>query len=109
MKALPTVIQCPSVGSVSTFTHEDCTGPNCTWWENGCSARTLTEGQYAKHMVLLGPECPLASRCRWHVEAVVEGKPACAIRRLGMLCEHQGGVWNTFEMADPDEWEENDG
>ena len=59
------------------------------------------------------PECPLAGSCTWNVNAVARGEPGCVPRRLGLICEHQGGEWNTFQMADPDEecwgqdWEMN--
>ena len=111
MKRLPAAIQCPSsevkvekVGYV--FIHEDCSGSKCGWWSNGCDARRITEQDFMRFEEALAPECPLASKCRWHVEAVAEGKKGCPVRRLGMLCGHQGGDWNTFEMMSPEEWEE---
>jgi hypothetical protein len=106
MKTLPLAIQCPSVGSATDeLEHVDCSGNACTWWKNGgCSARVETEEVFLVKETKLAAECPLASRCRWHIDAVAEGKVGCVIRRLGMLCEHQGGEWNTFQMAPPEEW-----
>jgi hypothetical protein len=49
--------------------------------------------------------CALAERCRWHVDAVSRGLDHCVVRRLGEICEHQGGQWNTFDMAPPEEWD----
>lgn len=107
VRSLPVAIQCPSVGAASTqLEHEDCSGSECPWWEGGCTARTQTEADYLIHETTLAQECPLATRCRWHIEAMREGHVGCVVRRLGMLCEHQGGEWNTFQMADPDEWEQ---
>lgn len=106
LKRLPVALQCPSVGDESLFEHTDCSGKACSWWKNGCSARVETEEAYLVHETVLAPECPLALRCRWHTDAVAEGKTGCVVRRLGMLCEHQGGEWNTFQMAPPDEWNE---
>jgi len=111
VKKLPTAIQCPSVGAGSlSLSHEACDGSACAWWEDGCGARVLTENQYSAFLDKkpLAPDCPIASMCRWHVEAVASGLQACLVRRLGMLCEHQGGEWNTFEMAAPEEWEAYD-
>lgn len=91
---------------MAVFRHEDCTGSRCAWWENNkCGARTLTEAQFAEHMKEEPPACELAPKCRWNVEALAEGRVACAVRLMGMLCEHQGGEWNTFAMADPEEWD----
>ena len=107
MKQLPLAIQCPSVGAVSSFTHSDCNGSRCEWWEHGkCGARILTERQFAEKMKALPPPCGLASSCRWDIEALAEGRAACAVRLMGMICEHQGGEWNTFNMADPMDWED---
>jgi hypothetical protein len=39
----------------------------------------------------------------WNLTAVARGDVGCVVRRLGMLCEHQGGEWNTFQMAEPDD------
>lgn len=50
------------------------------------------------------PPCPLADSCRWNIDAIAAGKPACGVRMLGLICEHQGGEWNTFEMAPFEEW-----
>jgi len=55
------------------------------------------------------PACPIADRCAWDVGARDRGEPGCTVRRLGMLCEHQGGEWSTWMMADPDDpcWREH--
>lgn len=52
------------------------------------------------------PECPSAAQCRWNIDALKRGEPGCFVRRLGVLCEHQGGelaVFNTFMGADVDD------
>jgi hypothetical protein len=101
-----TVIQCPSVDQAMTFKHEPCTREACTFWKGHCTAATDTEEAYAA-VLDRDPDpgdCPLAPSCRWHVQAVQHGQTKCVVRRLGMICEHQGGDWNTFEMAEPEEW-----
>ena len=103
-RRLPITIQCPSVSESFELAHEPCSGAACSWWENGCSARRTVESEYLQHETTLAPECPLAPRCRWHLDALAGGQVGCVVRRLGMLCEHQGGEWNTFEMAPASEW-----
>jgi hypothetical protein len=82
----------------------------CTWWKEGhCTARTETflggEKVLAKPVAIL-PHCALAATCRWQDDARKEGKPGCEVRMLGMVCEHQGGEWNTFLMAPWEEWDD---
>jgi hypothetical protein len=99
------VLQCPSVErGVAEFYHEPCMTDACTWWKGHCTARLEVLDTYKEHFEALAPPCRLAPACRWHVEALAAGEPGCPPRRLGMLCEHQGGEWNTFEMAPPEEW-----
>ena len=101
-----TVLQCPSVGDALQFVHEPCTREACTFWAGHCTAAVDTEQAYGKlldHYSDPGA-CTLASQCRWHVQAVEHGQTKCLVRRLGEICEHQGGDWNTFEMAPPEEW-----
>jgi hypothetical protein len=101
---------CPSVQKVMELTTEPCTMGACTWWKgNRCTARKETFEDAAKLLakpVIVIPPCPIASDCRWNQDAVKEGKRACEVRLLGMLCEHQGGEWNTFDMAPFDEWDD---
>ncbi len=100
------VIQCPSVDNDMVFTHEPCTGRACTLWAGACSAANDTARTY-KALLDHYPdpgECPLAANCRWHIQAVTQGQTKCLVRRLGELCEHQGGLWSTFDMAPPEEW-----
>lgn len=89
------------------LTHEPCTHKACVFWkQDRCSAAIDTEEAYAA-VLDRDPDpgdCSLAPSCRWHVQAVNNGQTKCVVRRLGMLCEHQGGDWNTFGMASPEEW-----
>jgi hypothetical protein len=110
-RRLPLAIQCPSVDDPNRrfeerFGHEPCLGSKCALWSGRCEAADETEASYGAILGRFGmaPECPLANRCRWHIQAVRDGKPGCAVRRLGELCQHQGGDWNTFEMAPAEEW-----
>lgn len=106
MKRLP-VIQCPSLEDDMVFKHENCTQKACALWDDGrCTAADDTQEAYAALLDRFPDPgaCPLAERCRWHLQAVEQGDSKCLVRRLGELCEHQGGEWNTFEMAPPDEW-----
>lgn len=80
-----------------------CTGKKCTWFEKGaCSAGTKLSDEYRRWFKPDSeiPPCPIAERCTWNVEAVARNEPACGVRRLGMICEHQGGEWNTWQMAE---------
>jgi hypothetical protein len=98
-RRLPLV--CPSVGSVAEMISEPCTRAACDWWKNGrCSAHTSVVEEYAHYLdkIPLAPACPKASACTWHRSG------PCAVRRLGMLCEHEGGEWNTWQMAPAAEW-----
>lgn len=99
---------CPSVQKVMELTTEPCTMGACTWWKkNWCSARLETFEAAAKLLAkpVKIPSCPIAADCRWNQDAVKEGKRACEVRLLGMLCEHQGGEWNTFDIAF-DDWDD---
>lgn len=82
----------------------------CVYWKkNRCTARLEIREDAAKLLakpVTLIPRCPIADTCRWNIEAKRDGHMACEVRLLGMLCEHQGGEWNTFDMAPFDEWED---
>lgn len=105
---------CPSNEDLDyTFFSEGCKQGVCTFWGDtgsgvkGCTAgidlrdgfgRWLSPERDAKM-----PSCPLEGTCTWNVNAVARGEPGCVPRRLGMVCEHQGGEWNTFQMADPDD------
>jgi hypothetical protein len=95
-------------GNPIGFHTTPCEGKSCYWHQDGaCSAGaavTRDYGKWVKPETVL-PSCPLADRCAWNVEAVKRGEPACGVRRLGMICEHQGGDWNTFQMADPNDAE----
>jgi len=81
---------------------------SCTYWKkSACSARLEIREDAARLLAVPVPEiprCPIAATCRWDVEAKRDGHRACEVRLLGMLCEHQGGEWNTFDMAPFDEW-----
>jgi hypothetical protein len=106
MRRLP-ILQCPSVGDHLRFYSEPCTRGACSNWREGqCTAVTETEEAYSVVMDQYPDpgECPMASQCRWHVQAVENGQTKCLVRRLGELCEHQGGEWNTFAMAPAEEW-----
>jgi hypothetical protein len=105
------VIQCPSVDDPARdfekrFGHEPCAGQRCVFWNKRCGAADEIEVSYGSLLgrFPLAPECALSNRCRWHIQAIRDGKPGCLVRRLGELCQHQGGDWNTFEMAPADEW-----
>ena len=84
-------IQCPSVLiGLSTFVHEPCLGRACTaWWEAGrCSAAdTIPVGRLRRRL-----RCGLVASCRWSLQASDGG---CPPMRLGEVCEHQGGTFNT--------------
>jgi len=87
-----------------------CEGKTCVFWQSAsgeCGAGTGMADDYRRWFKPDSeiPSCPIADRCRWNIGAVNRGEPACGVRRLGMLCEHQGGDWNTFEMASPDDEE----
>lgn len=98
---------CPSNEGPKSLglTSEPCTRAACTWWKDGCTAGAQTTKDYARWFKGELPACPIAEQCTWNVDAVKRGEPGCAPRRLGLLCEHQGGEWNTFDMADPDDEE----
>lgn len=100
---------CPSVSrGAADFTHEPCSMAPCTYWKGHCTARLEIREDAAKLLakpVKKIPPCAIADVCRWNVEAKRDGHMACEIRLLGMVCEHQGGEWNTFEMAPFDEWD----
>lgn len=100
---------CPSVSTgASVFTFERCTGSKCFGWRNGrCGERVdhfYDASKLLAKPVKVLPACALAETCRWNVDAKKEGKPGCEVRLLGMVCEHQGGEWNTFDMAPFEEW-----
>jgi hypothetical protein len=106
-KKLPIV--CPSVGTLTEFFTEPCKRGACFGWvDGGCGEAAHLRDVYQKHLDKdpLPPPCPIKDTCRWHLDAVARGENACPPRRLGMLCEHQGGEWNTFQMAEPEEWDE---
>jgi hypothetical protein len=96
---------CPSVSDgAATFTTSKCERSACIWWKNGCSAQKTERKRYAVVPPQpVAPPCPKAAHCRWHNDAAKLGLP-CLPRSLGMLCEHAGGEWNTFDMADPKDW-----
>lgn len=99
---------CPSVSTgASVFTHEPCSMKACTYWKGRCTARLDIREDAAKlaKPVKRIPKCALADICRWNMEAKRDGHMACEVRLLGMVCEHQGGEWNTFEMAPYEEWD----
>jgi hypothetical protein len=89
-----------------------CSGKACGWWSkvtNRCTAgeelsseelygRWFTAERDAKM-----PPCPIADRCTWNVDAIKRGEPGCGVRRLGLVCEHQGGEWRTWDMAEADD------
>lgn len=112
-------VQCPSVSHPAGFddkglrhqgfSHEACGFGTCHWYDKQaliCGARTAVQDNYREHLDKdpVPPDCPLASQCHWHLDAIAVGEQACPPRRLGLLCEHQGGEWNTFDMADPEDW-----
>jgi hypothetical protein len=92
------------------FHHEKCTRKACFYWKNNqCSAGNELmdwheeEGNFANRTNKKLPNCPISSVCTWNVSAVARGEPGCVVRRLGLLCEHQGGDWATWEVALPDD------
>ncbi len=86
-------LHCPSV-SVGSFglQHEPCERAACSWWsDHHCSAaETIPIGRLTKKL-----RCELAPRCRWMAQAK-DG--LCPPMRLGEVCEHQGGTFNTFML-----------
>lgn len=87
--------QCPSVvDGVSVFLHEDCETTTCAWWAKRCTAADtipvseLMRGRLRKKRLA----CALAPRCRWMQQAV-DG--LCPPMKMGEICEHQGGTFNT--------------
>jgi hypothetical protein len=95
---------------VSSFYIEPCAGRACHEYDRkreACRAGTETaeifSRWFTKERDAALPTCPAAEQCAWNVAALKIGTPGCVPRRLGMICEHQGGEWNTFEMADPDD------
>ncbi len=105
---------CPSnAGGGKGFHMKPCEEAPCAWWAEGaCSASLDLEKDYEHRMLPLRtdrtmPPCKRTEQCRWHIEAVNRGHMACPPRRLGEVCEHQGGEWNTFDMMpadDEDAW-----
>lgn len=82
-------VQCPSVGSASMFTHEPCARAACTWWDDRCTAAdTIPVGRLRRRK-----RCGLAKECRWALQA---SDGVCPPMKLGEICEHQGGTFNTF-------------
>lgn len=88
-------LQCPSVvEGASRFVHENCQTAACHWWAKRCTAADtipvaeLMRGRPRKKQLF----CALASRCRWMVQAV-DG--LCPPMKMGEVCEHQGGTYNT--------------
>lgn len=110
---------CPSnLGGEDGFTlyTTPCEGKTCVWWGRqstgivGCTAGEKEGNDYARWFNAKRdasmPECPSAAQCRWNIDALKRGEPGCFVRRLGVLCEHQGGelaVFNTFMGADVDD------
>jgi hypothetical protein len=85
-------IQCPSVAiGAAMFTHEPCTSRACTWWDKEkdlCSAAsTIPVGRLKRRK-----KCDLAPVCRW---ALQSPNGVCPPMKLGEVCEHQGGTFNT--------------
>lgn len=98
-------IFCPSVSNGARFMTEPCQRSKCQWWRNGCRAQETERKRYAVVPPQPpAPPCPKAAACRWALDAAKKGL-LCLPRSLGMLCEHAGGEWNTFDMADPSEWD----
>lgn len=101
---------CPSnddPGREKRFHVRACEGASCCLYgETGCTAGADTTETF-KVAFISGdlPACPLEERCAWNVEARARGEAGCAPRSIGMICEHQGGEWNTFEMVPPEEWD----
>lgn len=101
-------IFCPSSQKPGSFelVKEPCTNVQCVWWKTGCSASLEVQEQYSQFLDRDPmPNCPDQEDCRWHQDAVKRGDPGCTVRRLGMVCEHAGGEWNTFEIGLPEDWE----
>lgn len=87
-------IQCPSVGSVAMLTHEPCARAACSWWSDRCTAAdTIPVGRLHRRK-----RCGLAKECRWSLQAQ-DG--ICPPMKLGEICEHQGGTFNTFMFEEP--------
>jgi hypothetical protein len=87
--------QCPSVvEGAGVFTHEDCQTTQCYWWEKRCTAvdtipvATLMHNRQRKKRL----DCALASHCRWMLQSI-DG--LCPPMKMGEVCEHQGGTYNT--------------
>lgn len=91
-------IMCPSnlATEAEGLYAEPCRGGRCVWWERGgCSAGRDTQVDFGPAVPSARPpECALAPRCRWHLDAGEHR--VCVPRQLGTTCEHQGGWWNTF-------------
>jgi hypothetical protein len=106
---------CPSTESAPfVFASEPCSGAACHWVvKNRCTAVAETADEFRRHYTpptLALPTCDVANRCRWNIDAIINGDRACPPRSLGLLCEHQANatnatiaIWNTFDMADPDD------
>jgi hypothetical protein len=93
---------------VNSFYTEPCSRGRCYAYENGaCTAGTETAEVFEKWFTPTRdanlPSCPISKSCMWDITAVTRGEVGCVVRRLGMLCEHQGGEWNTWQMAEPDD------
>jgi hypothetical protein len=107
-RKLPLV--CASNGDYSTFYTEPCQRAACHYWskeQRACTAGQGTAEVFSRWFTpardVALPACPIEPTCAWNVAAVQAGDPGCVVRRLGMLCEHQGGDWNTFDVAEPDD------
>lgn len=92
-------LRCPSVGTQAAMVHEPCQGAACSWWESECKAQESVAPLLKISRKPPRP-CNLAPRCRWHFDATQRGETACAVRRSGDLCEHQGGEYNTFHLEE---------
>ena len=103
-----------SATDLRSLTTEPCSGSRCTWFAAGsCGAVAETAEAFEKRYLPSGtqlPTCPIADQCRWNHDALKAGQRACPPRSLGLLCEHQANnenrniaIWNTFDMADPDD------
>jgi|SRR5271166_338663 len=98
-----------SAGPGSFYT-EPCTRSACHSFDKTtktCKAGTETAEVFEKWFTTARdkslPECPISRQCMWDLTARARGEVGCVVRRLNMLCEHQGGDWNTWDMADPDD------
>jgi hypothetical protein len=106
------VLLCPSVEDFSRrqpFTTAPCEESRCTFWACGCTAGLEIAELYAVHLDKHPlPDCHKArpNVCRWHSDAMNRKDPGCPVRRLGMVCAHAGGEWETFQMVPPEEWGE---